>query len=775
MIQQLIVYVADLAAQRALTDSAHRLAARTRVAAIALGVLAAAAIATGGYAVVQQGHASQQRDAALLSQSRFLSDAAGTVAEQGDVRLARLLALAALPKDLDHPDRPYVPDAVAALAQVWGQDQLEAIRLPATAAAAQARTPAAGPVSDRFHKRADLLRSLIARLSTVSFASSADGASMVVAGDGRVIVYDLDSKVLLDAPLGGARSGVALDATGAHMAQAEGSGVRLWDLAAKSSRLLTTSFVGADTPSLLEFSADGTRLMAGGKAGNVAIFSLPDGRRIGGEVVDRAVWNLKVSPNSARGVAVGADGRAALFDLAGGKLISRLGDPGVAKPTNAETLRQGVTFLAQFSADSRLVATTVNATTARIWDAATGEAIGGPLIHDGAISRMEFNPAGDRLEVTLNDGRVWVWRTLSPSTARPLASGVQSVALGADGKRLLVTDAAGMRILDRDGRTLRTVVSAPGVTDCDWSPSGEAVAGIVDHNRVILAPAGGGAARTVYQARPGETVGAVLFTSKGGRLVVLMGGGPSVILDAATGGLIARFGDGSRGILSVVTGTDNLLFYVKGGDIIEFGPDGAAIARLKGSGAGPDVMGLSGDADTAMAVGMGASVDLWSLTDGRLLGHADDGASFAATRTAAVAHPGGWLARADVNKSISVWPWPAEGAGAFRSGPVRRLLGHDATISRLKVTANGRLLSLDQNGVAILWDALAGRRLAHYDNAANARLSADGQAVALISPAGDVRLADLPPAGAALVAQARAKGGALSAAERARYFLPPTG
>ena len=765
---------AELAAQRALTDAAHRLAARTRVAAIGLGALALAAMVTGGYAFVQQGHASQQRDAALLSQSRFLSDAAGNLANQGDVRLARLLALAALPKDLEHPDRPYVPEAEAALAEVWGRDQLEAIIEPVKAAAAAPRAPDAKP--GPFAKRAQLLLGLIQHLSDVSFSFSGDGGGTVVVGQGRVKVYDADTNVRLDAPHTGAREAAALDQTGALMAQGEMSGVRLWDVAAKTSRTLSNPLPPTDAVNLLSFSRDGSRLVAGGVAGGVAIWSLPDGRRIGGGQVDRAVWNLKISADSSRAVAVGADGRAALFDLASGKLVAAMGESGLgAVGADAGTLRQGVTFLAQFSPDSRLVATTINATTARIWDAATGQSVGGPLIHDGAIRTLAFNAAGDKLEVTLNDGRTWVWRTHPPAAARPVAAGIQSAALGADGQGVLVTDQSGLRILDSKGRTRRVVLAASDVTDCDWSPSGAAVTAIVGHHKVVLAQAAGGAARTVYEAGPGETVASVQFTSKGGRLFVLVMGGPSAIIDPTSGALVGHFADGKQAIVGGVNGSDALLVYWKGRDVVEFGPDGAVIATLKASGAGTDIVGLSGDGDVAMAVGLGPTTGFWSLTDGHLVGHADDAASFAATRAMAAARPGGWLARADVNQSIGLWPWPADGAGAFRGGPVRRLLGHNAVVSRLKVTADGRLLSRDQSGVVMLWDALAGHLLARYDDTASARLSNDGHALALLSPTGELRLADLPPAGAALISQARAKGGALSAAERTRYFLPRSG
>ncbi len=57
----------------------------------------------------------EQRDKLLIAQSRFLAEKANALVEEGDSYTARLLALEALPKDLNNPDRPYEIDAEIAL------------------------------------------------------------------------------------------------------------------------------------------------------------------------------------------------------------------------------------------------------------------------------------------------------------------------------------------------------------------------------------------------------------------------------------------------------------------------------------------------------------------------------------------------------------------------------------------------------------------------------------------------------------------------------------
>lgn len=57
----------------------------------------------------------EQRDRLMISQSRFLSEKANSLVEEGDSYTGRLLALEALPKDINNPDRPYVIEAEIAL------------------------------------------------------------------------------------------------------------------------------------------------------------------------------------------------------------------------------------------------------------------------------------------------------------------------------------------------------------------------------------------------------------------------------------------------------------------------------------------------------------------------------------------------------------------------------------------------------------------------------------------------------------------------------------
>ncbi len=70
------------------------------------------------YAVRQNRIVTEQKNAALTSQSLYLADASLRAEESGDHALALLLALEALPEDMAKPDRPVVKEASNALYQL---------------------------------------------------------------------------------------------------------------------------------------------------------------------------------------------------------------------------------------------------------------------------------------------------------------------------------------------------------------------------------------------------------------------------------------------------------------------------------------------------------------------------------------------------------------------------------------------------------------------------------------------------------------------------------
>jgi WD40 repeat protein len=69
---------------------------------------------------------------------------------------------------------------------------------------------------------------------------------------------------------------------------------------------------------------------------------------------------------------------------------------------------------AQFSPDGQRVVTASADKTARLWDAATGKAIGEPMKHDDEVASAQFSPDGNRV-VTASWDTARVWDVASES------------------------------------------------------------------------------------------------------------------------------------------------------------------------------------------------------------------------------------------------------------------------------------------------------------------------------------------------------------------------
>jgi hypothetical protein len=69
----------------------------------------------------------------------------------------------------------------------------------------------------------------------------------------------------------------------------------------------------------------------------------------------------------------------------------------------------GAVYSAQFSADGQRVVTASEDGTARVWDAATGKAIGEPMRHQDAVNSAQFSADGQRVVTASYDQTARVW------------------------------------------------------------------------------------------------------------------------------------------------------------------------------------------------------------------------------------------------------------------------------------------------------------------------------------------------------------------------------
>jgi len=123
-------------------------------------------------------------------------------------------------------------------------------------------------------------------------------------------------------------------------------------------------------------------------------------------VGDDLLWSAALNHSGTLLAATSSDETVSLYDLNGGQLLSKLtGHRGGA--TNAAFLGDGATLVVSDRRGS-----------IHWWDIGTGRRLAAPWRgHKKAIWRMALHPDGNRFATAGDDGKVWMWDTLSIARA----------------------------------------------------------------------------------------------------------------------------------------------------------------------------------------------------------------------------------------------------------------------------------------------------------------------------------------------------------------------
>lgn len=166
-------------------------------------------------------------------------------------------------------------------------------------------------------------------------------------------------------------------------------------------------------------------------------------------------------------------------------------------PVTAPFRHQGSVVSAAFSPDGTCVVTASNDTTARVWNAATGEPLSPPLEHQGSVVNAVFSADGACVVTASDDGTARVWNA---TTGKPLSpplehrNSVASAAFSPDGSRVVTASA------DHTARI--------------WGTSGEPLSPPLEHR---------------------DTVYGAAFSPDGARVITASGDQTACVWDVATG------------------------------------------------------------------------------------------------------------------------------------------------------------------------------------------------------------------------------------------------
>jgi len=414
---------------------------RLRAVAIAgLAVLTVVAVIAAAVAVVQRGHAIEQRNAAIAlrldaeAQSMLAGDRPGN-----DARAFQELLAAQKLAELDHkkPDDGPVFDALVAR--------------PNTIKVIDTQRPltymAVSPTGDRFVT-----------------SSLTNGVRWWKTDTGKQIAQS-----------GISANGLAFSPDGTRLAAATGAGdVGMWDT--HTGQLLRTFTGLTQAATRVAFSADGHRIAAAGDDGTAGVWNVETGAReltlAHPGIVEAVTFSPAAKPGEPLIATGGDDKTVRLWDAVTGKLLRTLAGDGHA-----------VADLA-FSPDGRTLASANTDPTVRLWDPDSGDRKG-ELNSKGVVLAVAWNPnpATSELASAGGGGQVQLWTfsaamgmDLPSKSALPGQIGqVQNVAYSADGSRLTAGGADGV-VYVWDDNTIVMMNATDPIAAVAWSSDGQRIA-----------------------------------------------------------------------------------------------------------------------------------------------------------------------------------------------------------------------------------------------------------------------------------------------------------
>ncbi len=636
-----------------------------------------------GWAVVERGRAVEQRDTALVAQSRYVAQAAKRLVRDGNYGVALALALDVLPADIVHPDRPLEPSAEGAL--------FEAV----------ARSPEQAILAGHDD-------------SVAGVGFSADGKQVVTASlDATARLWDAKTgrqlvvlKGHFDRVIDGAFSP---DGTRVATASCDRT-VRIWESATGKELAVLNGHKGEVVS--VEYSADGTQLMTRSDDNTVRLWDA----RHGGELTAFHPREGKLfaaryfNSGRAAAVSVSADWVVHFWDVRTGEEMSTLKlNPVVVSavglsPEGTRVLvgsfdgtvqlfnfwskqelavlrgHQTLVRAVSFSADGTRIVTGSEDYTARIWAATNGKELAVLRGHSKGVLSARFSPDGTLIATGSVDHLARVWHAEighGAPMARKHDMTVQGIRFSRDGSRMITAS------LDKTARI--------------WSTqSGREIAMLRGHE-APLNSADFSADGTEAITTSDDGTARIWDAQSGRELLALRGHGKRV-----TSGKFSP--DGTRMVTAGYDGTVRLWDRQSGRELKTF-----RRAFLESADLSPD--------GTRIVAAAGKEGVVWDTATGELLmtlrGHAEGVVS-------AVYSPNSrYIATTSHDLTARIWD-------ATSGKEVSVLRGHAGVVAGARFSTDGaRVVTSSWDRTARLWDTLTGRELVAFGDKANPIVSAD--------------------------------------------------
>jgi WD40 repeat protein len=811
----------------------HRRAMRLVKSVIAsLSVLTVALCIAIVFASRQRDRAERERDDALRSQSLMLSDLSLLSTREDRAGLAVRLALSALPRDLEHPDRPYVPKAEVALLRALSQNfELLTLR-HADAVCRAAFSPDGGTVvTASLDGTVGLwdavsgvrLRVLEGHSGGVSAASfSPDGRLVLSASlDGTVRLWDASSgRVTHVLEHDGEVEFAGFSPAGAHVVSVSrrevvvrnttGSRdtVRVWET--DTGEVAHVLLEGHDgRVRLAAFAPDGKRLVTASSDRTTRLWSIetgeelrnfqgheaqvssaafsPSGLQLATGAFDGTfgLWNVASGENLLRqpgherkpiyDVAYSPDGATLATCSAGG--VAQLWDVSTGAEQHLLSGHEDLVVDLDFSPDGRLLATAGDDSTSRLWDVGTGNLVRTLRGHEVGLQHVTIGPDSRRLLTAAFDNTARVWDAELPARLPELTGHegqVELVAYDPVGALLLTTGADGTARLwnSLDGQPLHVLEDESPIGYAAFTPDGTRV--VTASHRARLWDAGSGELLRTFERGDGR-IRRACFDPRGERLATTHPDGTAVLWDVASGDREVVLSGHEEAIWSLAFRPDGARLVTTAWDDTARVWDtatGRAVAVLRGHEDYVVDASFSPDGRRVVTASSDRTARVWEAETGRLLfvlkGHVHQ------LRRAEFSPDGHLILTFAADVTARLWDAEDGRPRNVLSG-TEQAVSHRGSCAGFSPDGRGVVTAFGSGDAVQLWDSATGLMLQVLQGGGDIRHASfrpDGRQLATVSTNGVVRLWPLLPRGQALIDHARSRSPQpLYSMEREMFFL----
>jgi WD40 repeat protein len=529
----------------------------------------------------------------------------------------------------------------------------------------------------------------------------------------------------------------------AHLAQAVRLSPR--DLAARSwiSGFVPDAHTWMALPhqaavSSASFSADGQRVMTRTADGVLSVWGADTGRLAAApRTFKLAIRRAAFSPDGRRIVIVAAGRSGANWDgriitLAGASIAQVL-DVGTGEITAALQHQDEITS-AEFSRDGTRVVTSSKDKSVRIWEAATGRAIGTALLHPADVRAAMFTPDGRRVVTGSSDGMIRVWDPIGGEIVGPFHDGkrLDHLQLSPDGRRVVAVAFEAAQVFDAGtGESLGPPIrhEKEPITETAFSPDGRllAVGSIWDSTARVWDYAAGEPVGPLLH--PGTAVRSLEFSPDGRWLLSASEDRTARVWEVAKGTQIGAPFQHPDKVVSASFSPDGRRMVTACNDgmarVWDVSSVALAASRSTPESARPGTP--SGNASALVFDSSGAGARILDAVSGRLI---TVPLRYVNALVGAALSPEG-------RRVVTV----VDGAAVVIDARTGHLIGapmkHEGPVSTIGFTNDWRqIVTASVDKTARVWDAVTGRAIAtlrHTDEITSAAFSPDGRFVVAAS------------------------------------------